>query len=213
MSTNSFLAQVEKPPAPIVLLLAHTDIGKPTFPGLLMHEDLDDLPLAPNKSKVAFVAPSSPPPTYPPAPKMMIRGPAPISAVSKVPVPPGAASKVPIPDGGASRVTAKHFAAATGWSDEKINIFTTFVQKVADTYLDAALSASHQDPQLLKEVTDQIAHAFPEVDDFDSRWPIDTVVINWCKASRVTEKKASEKAVVQTLDNAINLRAKKVKRV
>ena len=42
----------------------------------------------------------------------------------------------------------------------------------------------------------QIASAFPDVDNFVNRWPIETVMIGICKSAKAAEKKAVEKAVI-----------------
>src|ERR1700761_2091493 len=63
MSTaaNDFLAEVEVPPPPVVVLLAHTDFVTPSFPTLLMHEDLDlGPPPQPTPKKIVTFQPPQP---------------------------------------------------------------------------------------------------------------------------------------------------------
>ncbi|KAJ7056022.1 hypothetical protein C8F01DRAFT_1373037 [Mycena amicta] len=204
---QDFLAEVEEPPPPVVLLLAHTNIASPTFQGLLMHEDLElGPPLLTKKSKaVAFVTPPSPAPTYPPP-----TGSTRISGqVLRGAVPQPVVPKIPVPSGGASRVTESAFEATTGWSQARIDTFIQFVEGLAGARLNPTKAVTFQDPEIMKEIKAQAT--FPEVDHFVSRWPMDTVLINWCKRTKVDTKNSGEqqKAYAQALDAAMTLRPKK----
>ncbi|KAJ7088728.1 hypothetical protein B0H15DRAFT_949357 [Mycena belliarum] len=201
--SDIFVAAVDAPPPPVVVLLGHTNLTPPAPSTLLMHEDIELGPsLAAKKGRVvAFEAPPSPLPTYPPLPRDKIRS----TVFATENVSSDSGPKIAPPPGGASRVKKAEFKEITGWSQEFIDNFHQRGLELVKDKLDPSLSLSDQDQAARAEVIAALVNAFPAVNNFESRWPVDYVLINACKSSRVVQKTVHERAVVET---AMNLRPK-----
>ncbi|KAK6969300.1 hypothetical protein R3P38DRAFT_3243632 [Favolaschia claudopus] len=207
MANPNFIAKVAEPPQPLIVPLAHTDFVAPTFPTLLMHEDLDSFGPPPQLPK------RKPPPPKPQAPKKAVAfsEPPPSPLSEPPPSPPSDSSsgyeeltlsKVKWPQGGPSRVSDTDFPIITGWTPEFIAKFEDFVATLVARNFQPGISVTKQDQNVKKKVVDMVAKKFPEVDAFVGRWPIEKILIGVCKASAAKLSKAEkEKKVVEAVND------------
>ncbi|KAK7006432.1 hypothetical protein R3P38DRAFT_3214483 [Favolaschia claudopus] len=211
----TYVANVAEPPQPLIVPLAHTDFVAPTFPTLLMHEDLDDFGPPPQLPK------RKPHPPKPQAPKKAVAfsEPPPIPLSEPPPSPASDSSseyedltlsKVQPPYGGASRVKDADFAVMTGWSPEKIANFERCIAKLVGQHLRLGRAMTNQDATAMQKLKDDVAKEHPEVNTFVGRWPIEKVVYRLCKKS-AAKLSAAEKEE-QALEAVKNLRPRKSKR-
>ncbi|KAJ7193737.1 hypothetical protein GGX14DRAFT_577006 [Mycena pura] len=212
---QDFIADVQAPPGPAIVLLAHTSLADPIFPTLLMHEDPELGPPLAKGKKVSFkplkpLEPASPPPVYPP--KKRTR--ATINAqASDTRIPP---FPIDCPDGGASRVHANVL---------RLKLTTANIDAEADLAekrLNKQCSLKNQDRDRLQEVRDKVIAAYPNIDFFVDRWPTETILINHCKSSKAGEQatlareqdkalEALAKIQDQTFHNLLEKRASRSK--
>ncbi|KAK7037168.1 hypothetical protein R3P38DRAFT_3183304 [Favolaschia claudopus] len=212
MPNPKFIAKVAEPPQSLIVPLAHTDFVTPTFPTLLMHEDLDDFgppPQAPQKK---------PHPPKPQAPKKAVAFAEPPPSPLSEP-PPGPAStnssvyeeltlsQVQPPPGGPSRLTDADFKVMTGWPPEYIANFDRSVATLVAQRLTFGRSMKKQDATVMQTLKDDIAKEYPELNTFVKRWPVEKVVYRICKAW-AAKSSAEEKEVI-AVEAVRNLRPRK----
>ncbi|KAK7034813.1 hypothetical protein R3P38DRAFT_2771886 [Favolaschia claudopus] len=189
MPNPKFIAKVAEPPQSLIVPLAHTDFVTPTFPTLLMHEDLDDFgppPQAPQKK---------PHPPKPQAPKKAVAfAEPPPSPLSEPPPSPASTNSSFSPrPGGPSRLTDADFKVMTGVAARR-SVATLVAQR-----LTFGRSMKKQDATIAKE--------YPELNTFVKRWPVEKVVYRICKAWLLSRRRRRRKWIA--VEAVRNLRPRK----
>ncbi|KAK7017774.1 hypothetical protein R3P38DRAFT_2985317 [Favolaschia claudopus] len=190
-----FVAQVAAPPPPLIVPLAHTEFVAPTFPTLLMHEDLDGAPpLASPLSKRTPKAKAAKqgvtfakPPSLPPSPSNSVcEG----LTLSKFMV------QIPTPECGASRIKNTDFAEMTGWTQAFCNEFSNFVEDQCAQILDPTCAWTVQEPSAKQAIIDKTIEKYPCVKDYEGYWPMEKVTQRFCKNSTAKLARAQEQIVL-----------------
>ncbi|KAJ7736641.1 hypothetical protein B0H16DRAFT_1730688 [Mycena metata] len=172
-------AALEPPPPAVVQLLIQTDLNAPTFTGLLIHEDLNDL-VPPAKKRVVFA--TTPHNSYPP----------PSILPDTIPPPPGL-----------TRRTLENHDAWTIEAAETAVIKTT-VHNLADAILDTTKCITDQDKKLLDQVYQEAAQMHPLLREYQGNWATNCILQAHLKITTQAAKKMAEAKEAEQLLAAAN---------
>ncbi|KAJ7604973.1 hypothetical protein FB45DRAFT_1042884 [Roridomyces roridus] len=184
--TASFNADLEPIPLPVHVLIAHLDLDDqlPSL-ALLNHEDLgeykpksvtfdENVLSIPHKDQHNDVD-SRNDHRYPPV------------AADKI----VAAAKIKSP-GKPSTFTIDKYSKELDWSTHKIAEFKEFVHAQGEQLLDLGLAWTHQTLNASNALISVVVNRYPEIDDFWERWPLESVIIAYCKNQAAKTKKAAQ---------------------
>ncbi|KAJ7732858.1 hypothetical protein B0H16DRAFT_1468369 [Mycena metata] len=176
---TSPFAALEPPPPAVVQLLIQTDLNAPTFTGLLIHKDLNDL-VPPAKKRVVFA--TTPHNSYPP----------PSILPDTIPPPPGL-----------TRHTLENHDAWTIEAAETAVIKTT-VHNLADAILDTTKCITDEDKKLLDQVYQEAAQMHPLLREYQGNWATNCILQAHLKITTQAAKKMAEAKEAEQLLAAAN---------